>query len=217
MLHISHAECYSTLDKILRAYEAGNYQRLVMYEPGKSVLFDSHPAPGYVPGVQGKRQTGVEYTPAGDGTFVDIYYLAKENPTPKQVEEASRAVRSGDKAPNLRGALVSIKRAGNGNILLQMVAGNRDHIENGVRTDKVALRTISVAPTPEAGGVIVAMGLDQTMGIPLHQLQAMGNEASGMNTSEASGHLTRRIREIRRKAGQEGPQGATGHGEEVPA
>jgi len=108
MLHISHAECYATLDKILRAYEAGNYNRLVMYEPGKSVLMDSNPAPGYVPGVPGKRETGVEYTPAANGTPIDVYYLAKEKPTRHQLEEASRATRSGYKPPNLFGRLVSI-------------------------------------------------------------------------------------------------------------
>jgi hypothetical protein len=194
MLYIGHEACYDALDKVLKAYEASGYTRLVMYGPGQSVLVDSKPAPGYVPGVKGKKETGVEYTPAGDGTMIDVWYLAKEKATSRQVAEASRAARSGFKAPNLLGAMVSVKRTKDGNLQLMMIAGNRDHIEGGERTDKVAIRSLSITRTPAEGGIIVALALDQSLGIPYAQLQSMAESVQGMTVAEKSTAISDKIR-----------------------
>lgn len=215
MLYIGHEQCYAFLDRLLRAYEAGGYTRLVRTELAESVLMDSRPAPGYVPGAPGKRETGVDYVPAGDGTMLDAYYLAAETPTAKQIAEADRAIRSGFKAPNLLGAIVSIKRAKNGNIVLQMIAGNREHIENDMPTNKLALRALSVAPTPEAGGVLVALAADQTLGIPFHQLQQMAEGVAHMPHPERARTISRRIRRATERP--DPPQGATGPGQGVEA
>ena len=193
-LYIGHEACYDALDKILKAYEASGYTRLVMYGPGQSVLVDSKPAPGYVPGVKGKKETGVDYVPNGDGTMIDVWYLAKEKATPKQVAEASRAVRSGFKAPDLLGAMVSIKRTKEGNIQLMMIAGNRDHIVNGELTDQVAIRSLSITRSPAEGGIIVALATDQTLGIPFAQLQAMADSVVGMTLAQKSTAISDKIR-----------------------
>ena len=213
-LIIGHEACYDALEKVLAAYEASGYTRLVMYGPGQSLLVDSNPAPGYVPGIKGKKETGVEYAPNGDGTMIDVYYLAGEKPTELAQAEASRALKSGFKAPNLLGAIVSIKRAKNGNLVLMMIAGNRDHIENGQRTDKVAMRSLSIARDPAVGGIVVALAMDQSLGIPFAQLQAMADSVKGMTVAEKSKVISDKIRQATKKV--EPPQGATGPSADVP-
>ena len=179
--YIGHSSCYDVLDRMLRAYEASGYTRLVTYGPGESVLLDSKPAPGYVPGVLGKKETGVEYAPAVDGTRIHIYYVAGHKADARAKAEAARANRSGFDSHEIMGTLVSIRRVGD-NIQLQFVAGNRDNIEGGVITDKVALRSVSVTREPASkGGVIVALALDQSLGIPYHQLRAMLESEQPMN------------------------------------
>jgi hypothetical protein len=202
--YIGHNQCYDVLDRVLRAYEASGYTRLVTYGPGESLLMDSRPAPGYVPGVQGKKETGVEYTPNADGTRLHIYYVAGHKASTHQIAEAARANRSGFDSHEIMGTVVSIRRMSDGGIQLQFVAGNRDTIESGVITDKVALRSVSVTREPATkGGVIVAMSFDQSLGIPYHMLQAMlESEGSASNTpAQNATIISRRAREIAR--GQE--------------
>jgi hypothetical protein len=173
MQKTTHDECYPVLEDILRAFEAGRYTRLVNYRPGESVLFDSKPSPGYVPGIPGKAETGQDYVPQADGTRVHVYYLAGTKASDKAKAEADIAARSGFDRNELLGTLVSIKRADNGNILLQIVAGNRVTLKDGtVVVDKPTLRTLSVKRNPaEGGGILVALALDQMLGIPYHQLR----------------------------------------------
>ena len=194
--YIGHNQCYDVLDSIMRAYESGGYTRLVQYAQGQSVLMDSKPAPGYVPGVQGKRETGVEYIPNADGTRIHIYYLSGQKSTPHQRQEAQRALRSGFDSHEIMGTLVSIRRVGE-SIQLQFVAGNRDNVENGVITNKVSLRSVSVTREPaEKGGLIVAMSFDQMLGIPYHQLESMLRSEMGSDVTAVSEHM----RELRRRA-----------------
>ena len=170
---IGHTQCYEALENMVRAYEANGYTRLVQYQAGESILMDSKPAPGYVPGVAGKDATGVGYTPAVDGTRIHLYYVAGKKPNAKAKAEASRAIRSGMDSHEILGSIVSIRRTGDG-IQLMFVASNRDHIENGVITAKLAIRSVSVTREPSAkGGMIVAMGLDQSLGIPYHMLRSL--------------------------------------------
>lgn len=202
--YIGHNQCYDVLDRVLRAYEASGYTRLVTYGPGESLLMDSQPAPGYVPGVQGKRETGLEYTPAADGTRLHIFYVAGHKATASQIAEASRANRSGFNSHEIMGTVVSIRRNTDGAIQLQFVAGNRDTIVDGHITDKVALRSVSVTREPATkGGVIVAMSFDQSLGIPYHMLQAMlESEGSASNTAAQNATIiSQRAREL--AAGQD--------------
>lgn len=172
---IGHSECYDVLENMLRAYEANGYTRLVQYRAGESILMDSKPAPGYVPGVVGRDdQPGMQrYEPKADGTRIHLYYVAGKKPNAKAKQEASRAIRSGMDSHEILGSIVSIRRVGD-SIQLMFVASNRDNIENGVITAKLAIRSVSVTREPSAkGGMIVAMGLDQSLGIPYHQLRAL--------------------------------------------
>lgn len=191
---IGHNQCYDVLDAILRGYEGNGYTRFVQFRPGESVLMDSRPAPGYVPGVLGKKDTGVEYVPNGDGTRLHVYYLAGHKASPKQRQEADRANRSGFDSHEIMGTLVSIRRVSDGSIQLQFIAGNRDNIENGVITNKVALRSVSVTREPSAkGGLIVAMSFDQMLGIPYHMLRNLlaSERSANINT------LSNGLRELR--------------------
>lgn len=176
--YIGHSNCYDALERILRQFEAGGYTRLVPYGPGETALTDSKPAPDFVPGVQGKKQTGVDYEPQGDGSHLDIFYVAKERANAKAIEEAKRSGKAGMDGRHIVGTLVSIKRLGNGNIQLLFTAANRDHIENGVRTDKAALRSLSVAQVPaENSGTIVAMGINQGLGVDENLMKQMADAA----------------------------------------
>jgi hypothetical protein len=187
--HIGHLQCYELLERVLLAYEGSGYTRLVQYAPGQSVLMDSRPAPGYVPGVLGKKETGVEYTPLADGTRIHIYYVAGHKASPKQRAEAERANRSGFDSHEIMGTLVSIRRMGDG-IQLQFVAGNRDNIEDGVITNKIALRSVSITREPAAkGGMIVALALDQSLGIPYHMLKALLESETNNNITALSAGL----------------------------
>jgi hypothetical protein len=171
---IGHKECYELLERMLQAYEKGGYKRLCQYGPGESVLFDSQPAPGYVPGAKGKAETGVDYTPKADGTRIHIYYVSAKKPSETAKKEASRAIRAGMDTHEYMGRLVSIRRVASGAIQLQFTVGNRDKIEDGKYTDKVALRSPSVTKDPkEKGGLIVAMAFDQSLGIPYEQLRSL--------------------------------------------
>ena len=202
--YIGHTQCFDVLERILAAYEASGYTRLVTYGPGESLLMDSKPAPGYVPGVVGKREGGPESVPNADGTRLHIFYVAGHKATAHQIAEASRANRSGFNSHEIMGTVVSIRRMSDGGIQLQFVAGNRDTIEEGRITDKVALRSVSVTREPaQKGGLIVAMSFDQSLGIPYHMLQAMlESEGSASNTpSQNATIISRRAREI--AAGQE--------------
>ena len=172
---IGHDACYDALENMLRAYEANGYTRLVQYKAGESILMDSKPAPGYVPGVVGRDdQPGMQrYEPKADGTRIHLYYVAGKKPNAKAKQEAARAIRSGMDSHEILGSIVSIRRVGD-SIQLMFVASNRDNIENGVITAKLAIRSVSVTrETSAKGGMIVAMGLDQTLGIPYHQLRAL--------------------------------------------
>ena len=185
--YVGHRLCYETLDAMLRAYEAGGYTRLVQMRPGEMVMMDSNPAPGYVPGVRGKAETGVEYVPNADGTRIHIYYLTGHKASERQKQEAERAKRSGFDSHEIMGTLISIRRVGDGSIQLQFVAGNRDVIENGVLTNKVALRSVSVTREPaQKGGLIVAMSFDQMLGIPYHMLQSMLQTEQGQSANTIS-------------------------------
>ena len=197
--YVGHTQCFDVLERVLAAYEASGYTRLVTYGPSESLLMDSRPAPGYVPGVAGKKETGVGYTPAADGTRLHIYYVAGHKADAHQIAEASRASRSGFDSHEILGTVVSIRRNADGSIQLQFVAGNRDTIEAGVITDKIALRSVSVTREPATkGGVIVAMGLDQSLGIPYHQLQALlESEGSATNTpAQNATIISQRAREM---------------------
>ena len=199
-LYIGHDKCYETLDRILRAYETSRYTRLVQYAPGESCIMDSKPAPGYVPGVLGKKETGVDYVPNADGTRLHIFYIAKEKADKRAIKEAARAVRSGFDNREIMGTLVSIKRNTNGSIQMQFVASNRDTIDkHGHITNKLAIRSVSVtADGSENSGLIIALGLDQSLGIPYHQLSqlAESEELVGRSSSEAATIISRGARAI---------------------
>ena len=220
--YIGHEECFNVLDRMLRAYETGGYTRLVTYGPGESCLFDSNPAPGYVPGVRGKAETGVEYTPRVDGTRVHLYYVAGHKADARAKAEAARAIRSGFDSHEIMGTLVSIRRMKEGGIQLQFVAGNRDNIEGGAITDKLAIRSVSITRVPAAkGGTIVAMGIDQSLGIPYHMLKSLAEaekvQGGGITALSdglraiRSGETSSGIPEVKARA--EG-QGLTGPGVE---
>jgi hypothetical protein len=218
--YIGHAVCYQVLEQMLIAFEASGYTRLVQYKPGESVLLDSNPTPGYVPGVLGKKETGVEYVPKVDGTRVHVYYVAEHKASPLQRLEAARANKSGFDSHEIMGTLVSIRRMGDG-IQLLFVAGNRDKIEGGVITDKVALRSVSITREPATkGGVIVALALDQMLGIPYHQLRALLGTEDGKDINVISAGLRVRRAAILSEGSEGIPEpgtGATGPsvGEEV--
>lgn len=176
----THATCVGVLSQILGAFEAGGYTRLVTTVTN-SVLFDSNPAPGYVPGVKGKKETGVEYVPKGDGTRVHFYYGAGGEPTEKAKEQQRLAAELGFDPNEFIGNLVSIRRAKDGGLLVMIRASNREAVKNEdgkyvVVMGKPVLRTFSLKNNPtEGGGIMAAMALDQMMGIPYHQLKAMLN------------------------------------------
>jgi len=222
--HIGHSQCYDLLERIMRAYEASGYTRLVQSAPGESVLMDSKPAPGYVPGVLGKKDTGVEYTPNADGTRLHIYYVAGYKADARQKAECARANRSGFDSHEILGTLVSMRRLPEGGLQVQFVAGNRDNIENGVITPKVALRSVSITREPASkGGMIVALALDQSLGIPYHMLKAMLESETNANITALSDGL-RALRSQVIEGGATGspstseqPRGTTGASEEVPA
>lgn len=194
---IGHQQCYDVLDALLREYERNGYTRLVQYAPGQTVLMDSKPAPGYVPNVPGKRETGVDYEPSANGTRVHIYYLAGQKADARARAEADRANRSGFDSHEIMGTLVSIRRSSDDSIQLLFVAGNRDNIENGVITRKVALRSVSVTRELSGkSGLIVAMSFDQMLGIPYHQLQSLLSSEVGAT----SGAISARLREIQERA-----------------
>lgn len=187
-LYIGHDQCYTVLENILRAYEASGYTRLVQYEQGGSILMDSKPAPGYVPGVLGKKETGIEYIPNADGTRIHIYYIAKERADARAIQEAARANRSGFDQREILGTIVSIKRNTNGSIQLQFVAGNRDVCDKQghILGDKLAIRSVSVtADGAENSGLIIAMGFDQSLGIPYHQLRELAQSDEMVNRTPA--------------------------------
>ena len=104
---IGHSECYDVLENMLRAYEANGYTRLVQYRAGESILMDSKPAPGYVPGVVGRDdQPGMQrYEPKADGTRIHLYYVAGKKPNAKAKQEASRAIRSGMDSHEILGSI----------------------------------------------------------------------------------------------------------------
>lgn len=185
--YIGHSQCYELLERIMRAYEASGYTRLVQAGPNEVVLMDSKPAPGYVPGVQGKKETGIEYVPQADGTRIHIYYVAGYKADARQKAEAARANRSGFDSHEIMGTLVSIRRVADGSLQLQFVAGNRDNIENGVITAKIALRSVSITNNPASkGGMIVALSLDQMLGIPYHMLKALLESETNSNITSLS-------------------------------
>jgi hypothetical protein len=173
--YLTHTACFKVLEQILQAAEASGYTRLATYNPGESVLFDSNPAPGYVPGVKGKKETGKEYVPNADGTHINLYYVAGKEPTDKQKVRAQRAAKMGVDLNNLDGRLIGIRRCANGNIQVQFVVRNRDDRDaDGKITEKITIDSVSVSANPaKGGGVIVAMALDQSLGIPDHMLTSL--------------------------------------------
>lgn len=198
MLIIGHEQCYQKLSAILESYERAGYTHYVQVGQGESVLFDSNPAPGYVPGVLGKKDTGVEYVPRVDGTRLHIYYIAKDKADKRAIKEAQRAISSGFDAREILGSLVSIKRTKAGGIQLQFVASNRDVIVDGRITAGIALRSVSVtADGAENSGLIVALGLDQSLGMPYHQLKQMAAslELRGQTPAAAAQTISARVRQ----------------------
>lgn len=181
MLYIGHEQGYDALDRMLKAYQAGGYTRLVPFGNGETVLMDSKQAPGYVPGVPGKAETGVEYVPNGDGVYLDIFYISKEKADKRAIAEAVRAKKCGMDSRHIVGSLVSIRRLADGNIQLMFIAANRDHIEGGVRTDKVAVRSVSITNDPaKKGGLIVALGLGQGIGVDMGLLKKMADDEENL-------------------------------------
>ena len=181
MLYIGHKQCWAVLDSILKAFEAGGYNRLVPYGQGGSVMMDSNPAPMYVPGVKGKKETGVEYTPNANGTPINIYFVDKDPATEKQLIGANYAKKCGADLRDHHGRIVSMRRCKNGNIQLMYIDYMRDDVTGKIITDKIALGSISVNESPvvkdgkQNSSIIVAMAFDQTIGLPLYQLKSIGD------------------------------------------
>lgn len=186
--YIGHQAVYDVLDRILRAYEAGHYGRLVNYGPGESVLMDSKPAPGYVPGALGKKETGIGYTPAGNGTRLNAYYLAGHKADARQIARCQR-FKAYDPHEYI-GSVISIRRCKNGNIQLEFVVLNRDERDaDGKIMDKLAIDSVSVTREPGVGGgILVALALDQNLGIPFHQLKELleSEKAEAMDANAIS-------------------------------
>lgn len=217
--YTTHSACYNELELILQAFQAGGYTRLVNYAPGKSVMFDSNPTPGYVPGVLGKRDTGIDYKPNIVGnTRGHFYYSAGTVASEKAKAEAKVATDAGYDPNELIGSLVSIKRTNDGNILLQIVASNRVTLENGqVVLTTPTIRNLSIKRNPaEGGGVLAAMALDQMLGIPYHQLQALldSEKAKYTQATTVTGTLHTARASGLAKSNTDAPNttGATGHG-----
>lgn len=216
--HTTHTQCYQVLDAVLRAFEAGGYTRLVA-SPQVAVMFDGNPAPGYVPGALGKKDTGIDYVPNGDGTRVHLYYGAFTEPSETAKAEADAAVGMGYDKNELIGSLVSIKRTKDGGILLQILASNRIPMANGAFVmGKKSLRTISIKANPASGGgVLAALALDQMLGIPYHMLKALlESERARARTPLTDSVRARRDGALGNTTEQTPrAQGATGEGEGV--
>lgn len=182
--YTTHATCYGVLEQICLAFQMGGHNRLVA-TVSNSVLFDSKPAPGFVPGVLGKKDTGVEYTPAGDGTRVHLYYKAGGKPSEKAKKQQELAKELGFDPNEMIGNLVSIKRSQDGNVVLMIRASHREAIQKTDGTYQVVMgkpemRMISIKNNPtDGGGVLVAIAFDQMLGIPYHQLKAMLDTEKG--------------------------------------
>jgi hypothetical protein len=189
--YVGHESCYEVLDKILEAFERGGYKRLVVYgTAGESVLMDSKPAPGYTPGILGKRATGIAYVPAADGTRIHVYYMAGHKADADQIARASLATKAGFDPREILGTIISISRCKNGNIQLQFVAANRVvKDEDGHITEELAIDSVSVSNEPSHGGTLIAMALDQSLGIPYHQLKAMASSEEATKAITVAGHL----------------------------
>lgn len=192
MQYIGHTQCYKVLEDMLAGFERGGYNRLVQYGlNGESILLDSKPAPGYTPNTPGKKETGVAYVPNCDGTDISVYYMAAHKPDAEQIDRASLAVeKQHQDKRKIMGKVVSIKRCKNGNIQLMFVAFNRVvKDEDGNITDALALDSVTVGNDPAVpSGRIIALALDQDLGVAAHQLKAMAEAES-----EVRGTLVRHL------------------------
>lgn len=193
-IYLGHEEGFSALDRILRAFEAGRYTRLVQYGPGESVLLDSHPAPDYVPGVLSKKNGGPAYEPKYDGTQIAIFYYAKHKATNKQKEESKLAIKGGYNAHKILGRLISIRRNADGCIQVLMSAGNRIDMDKNLHpTGKVPFRSVSITLDPSVpSGLLVALGVGQDIGIPDEQLMSMAE--SEKDTTDSYRVVANRVR-----------------------